>query len=65
MYFRMTYCYKVNPTDVVTYGGVPIKNEVKKYLLLNKPKDYITTMDDPEERKTVMELIFFMRVMLV
>ena len=49
--------YKVNPTDVVTYGGVPIKNEVKKYLLLNKPKDYITTMDDTEERKTVMELI--------
>jgi len=49
--------YKVNPTDIVTYGGVPIKNEVKKYLLLNKPKDYITTMDDPEERKTVMELI--------
>jgi len=49
--------YKVNPTDVVTYGGVPIKNETKKYLLLNKPKDYITTMDDPEERKTVMELI--------
>ena len=49
--------YKVNPTDVVTYGGVPIKNEVKKYLILNKPKDYITTMDDPEERKTVMELI--------
>ena len=49
--------YKVNPSDVVTYGGVPIKNEVKKYLLLNKPKDYITTMDDPEERKTVMELI--------
>jgi 23S rRNA pseudouridine2605 synthase len=49
--------YKVNPTDVVNYGGVPIKNEVKKYLILNKPKDYITTMDDPEERKTVMELI--------
>jgi 23S rRNA pseudouridine2605 synthase len=49
--------YKVNPTDVVNYGGVPIKHEVKKYLVLNKPKDYITTMDDPEERKTVMELI--------
>ncbi len=49
--------YKVNPTDTVAYGGVPIKNETKKYLLLNKPKDYITTMDDPEERKTVMELI--------
>ena len=49
--------YKVNPTDVVNYGGVPIKNETKKYLLLNKPKDYITTMDDPQERRTVMELI--------
>jgi 23S rRNA pseudouridine2605 synthase len=49
--------YKVNPTDVITYGGVPIKNETKKYLLLNKPKDYITTMDDPESRKTVMDLI--------
>jgi 23S rRNA pseudouridine2605 synthase len=49
--------YKVNPTDVVAYGGVPIKNETKKYLILNKPKDYITTMDDPEERRTVMELI--------
>ena len=49
--------YKVNPTDVVAYGGVPIKNENKKYLILNKPKDYITTMDDPEERRTVMELI--------
>lgn len=49
--------YKVNPTDVVTYGGVPIKNETKKYLVLNKPKDYITTMDDPQERRTVMELI--------
>ncbi len=48
--------YKVNPTDVVNYGGVPIKNEVKKYLLLNKPKDYITTMDDPEERRTVLQL---------
>jgi 23S rRNA pseudouridine2605 synthase len=48
--------YKVNPTDVVNYGGVPIKNETKKYLLLNKPKDYITTMDDPEERRTVLQL---------
>lgn len=49
--------YKVNPGDVVNYGGVPIKNETKKYLLLNKPKDYITTMDDPEERRTVLELV--------
>lgn len=49
--------YKVNPEDKVTYGGVPVKNENKKYLLLNKPKDYITTMDDPQERRTVMDLI--------
>lgn len=49
--------HKVKHDDVVTYDGAAIKNEDKKYLLLNKPKDYITTMDDPEERKTVMELI--------
>lgn len=48
---------KILPGDLVTYDGSAIKNEDKKYLLLNKPKDYITTMDDPEERKTVMELV--------
>ena len=32
-------------------------NEHKKYLLLNKPKGYITTLDDPQERKTVLSLI--------
>jgi 23S rRNA pseudouridine2605 synthase len=49
--------YKVKPGDSVTYGDSRIKSERKVYLLLNKPKDYITTMDDPQERKTVMELI--------
>lgn len=49
--------YKVKPGDVVTYGDAKIKTERKVYLLLNKPKDYITTTDDPQERKTVMELI--------
>lgn len=49
--------HKVTMDDVVTYDGAAIKNEEKKYLLLNKPKDYITTMDDPQERRTVMELI--------
>lgn len=49
--------YKVKPGDVVTYGDAKIKSERKVYLLLNKPKDYITTTDDPQERKTVMELI--------
>lgn len=48
---------KINPTDKVTYGDATVKAERKVYLLLNKPKDYITTVDDPKERKTVMELI--------
>lgn len=49
--------YKIKPTDVVTYGDAKVRSERKVYLLLNKPKDYITTMDDPQERKTVMQLI--------
>ncbi len=49
--------YKINPGDKVTYGDAAVKSERKVYLLLNKPKDYITTVDDPQERKTVMELI--------
>jgi 23S rRNA pseudouridine2605 synthase len=49
--------FKVSPDDVITYGGQAIKREKKVYVLLNKPKDYITTLDDPEGRKTVMELL--------
>lgn len=49
--------FKVKPGDTVTYNDSSIKSERKVYLLLNKPKDYITTVDDPQERKTVMELI--------
>jgi len=49
--------YKVKPGDVVTYADATIKNERKVYLLLNKPKDFITTTDDPQERRTVMELV--------
>jgi 23S rRNA pseudouridine2605 synthase len=48
---------KVNPGDVVRYNGERIRSERKVYLLLNKPKDYVTTTDDPKERKTVMLLI--------
>ena len=48
---------KVNPTDDIRYNGERIRNERNVYLLLNKPKDYITTMDDPEQRHTVMELV--------
>ncbi len=49
--------YKINPGDKVTYGDAPVKGERKVYLLLNKPKDYITTVEDPRDRKTVMELV--------
>ena len=49
--------YKIKPTDVVKYDGATIKSEKKQYVLLNKPKDFITTMDDPFGRKTVMSLV--------
>ena len=49
--------YKVQPGDVVRFDGTSITPEQKKYVLLNKPKNYITTMDDDRGRKTVMELI--------
>ncbi|WP_405608312.1 pseudouridine synthase [Polaribacter sp. Asnod1-A03] len=49
--------YKVQPTDVVRFDGTSISPEQKKYILLNKPKNYITTMDDDRGRKTVMELV--------
>lgn len=48
---------KVEPGDTVHYGGELISGEKKQYVLLNKPKDYITTMDDPQKRRTVMELV--------
>jgi len=49
--------YKIKPGDKVTYGDQAVKNERKVYVLLNKPKDYITTADDPRGRKTVMQLV--------
>jgi len=48
---------KVAPGDTVHYGGQLLQSQKKQYVLLNKPKNYITTMDDPEERQTVMELV--------
>lgn len=48
---------KVKPSDEVHYGGEKISGEKKQYVLLNKPKDYITTVDDPQKRRTVMELV--------
>jgi 23S rRNA pseudouridine2605 synthase len=48
---------KVSDSDDVRYNGERLRNERKVYLLLNKPKDYVTTTDDPKERKTVMLLV--------
>jgi 23S rRNA pseudouridine2605 synthase len=48
---------KVAPTDKVQYGGQTLRRETLRYLLLNKPKGFITTVDDPQNRRTVMALV--------
>jgi len=50
--------YKVSPADIVTVNGkkvLPQRSLV--YILMNKPKDYITTTDDPQKRRTVIDLL--------
>ncbi|CAG5071835.1 hypothetical protein DYBT9623_03817 [Dyadobacter sp. CECT 9623] len=49
--------HKVKMSDVVKFGKKALNPEKMVYILINKPKDYITTTDDPEERKTVLDLI--------
>ena len=49
--------YKVQVTDEVKFDGSLISIEKKRYVLLNKPKNFITTMEDDRGRKTVMDLI--------
>lgn len=49
--------YKVKPGDQVSFNGEMLREEKKVYLVLNKPKGFITTMDDPHARKTVMDLV--------
>ena len=49
--------YRLKPTDSVKFNNAVIKSEKKKYLLLNKPKGFICTSEDPKNRKTVMELV--------
>jgi 23S rRNA pseudouridine2605 synthase len=49
--------FKVSKKDEITYKGEQLSREKLVYVLLNKPKNYITTMDDPEERRTVMSLV--------
>ena len=48
---------KVLRTDVVKFHDDPVSLEKKVYVLLNKPKDYVTSSDDPQQRKTVMDLV--------
>jgi 23S rRNA pseudouridine2605 synthase len=48
---------KVKRSDAVVFNGQPVSIEKKVYVLLNKPKDCVTTSDDPEQRKTVMDLV--------
>ena len=48
---------KVLRTDEVRFHDQPVTIEKKVYVLLNKPKDYVTTADDPQQRKTVMDLV--------
>ncbi|HSR60512.1 MAG TPA: pseudouridine synthase [Robiginitalea sp.] len=49
--------YQVRPSDEVRFDGRLIKAEKKEYILLNKPKNFITTTKDEQGRRTVMELI--------
>jgi 23S rRNA pseudouridine2605 synthase len=48
---------KVSPGDQVKYNGETLREEKKVYIVMNKPKDYITTVVDPHAKKTVLELI--------
>jgi len=50
--------HKIDPSkDVIRYNGETLKREKMVYVLLNKPKDYITTTEDPQERRTIMALV--------
>lgn len=48
---------KITRADEVLFHDQPVQLESKVYVLLNKPKGFVTTTDDPENRKTVMELV--------
>ena len=48
---------KVLPTDKVMFHDQPVHREHKVYILLNKPKNTVTTTDDPQERHTVLDIV--------
>ena len=49
--------YRVMPSDVVKYDGAELRSETTRFVLLNKPKDFITTVEDDKGRRTVMSLL--------
>jgi len=49
--------FKVRRSDKVTYRGRLLKSETHQYVLLNKPKGFVTTTSDPHAKRTVMELV--------
>lgn len=48
---------KVLPTDEVRFDGEVLQNEKKVYIVMNKPKGYVTSVEDPHADKTVMDLL--------
>ena len=48
---------KVKPSDVVKYNSATIKTDKMRYVVLNKPKGFLASMDDPTAKKTVLELV--------
>lgn len=48
---------KVQPADEVRFHNQPVRRERKVYILLNKPKNTVTTTDDPQERHTVIDIV--------
>ena len=48
---------KVLPTDDIRFHDQPVRRERKVYILLNKPKNTVTTTDDPQERHTVIDIV--------
>lgn len=50
--------YKVKPTDEVKYDGVVISHQKKRYVLLNKPKDFVSTNTDGLGRKSIFQLVY-------
>ena len=49
--------YMVKPTDVINFDGATLTPEKKEYILLNKPKNFTTSLDEGQEHRNVMELI--------